>query len=143
MGNKGSFTKILAILGAVLIWLPILAPFVFALVSFMGDGKFRFDYLMPAELFPLALIGSGLLLWAAFRARRYFKLIGRALGAALILLFGGQALASITGLASGAIEPTGWQMALVTASIIAYALALVVIGVNGILLLRVLFKSPR
>jgi hypothetical protein len=143
LGNKGSFTKILAILGAVLIWLPILAPFVFALVSFMGDGKFRFDYLMPAELFPLALIGSGLLLWAAFRARRYFKLIGRALGAALILLFGGQALASITGLASGAIEPTGWQMALVTASIIAYALALVVIGVNGILLLRVLFKSPR
>lgn len=143
MGNKGSFTKILAIFGTVLVWLPILAPIVFSIVFLIGDGKFRFDYLMPAELFPVAMLGAGLLLWASFRARAYWKLIGRSLGAALILLFGGQALATITGLASGAIEPTGWQMVVVTASIIAYALALIVIGVGGVLLLRDLFKSRR
>ena len=30
---------------------------------------FRFDYLMPVELFPAALIGGGLLVWVSLRAR--------------------------------------------------------------------------
>jgi hypothetical protein len=51
------------------------------------------------------------------------------------LLAGGQALAVVTGLASGETEPGGWQWVLVLASLAIYSLALVAVGLGGILLL--------
>ena len=138
--KKSTLTKILAILGTLLVWLPILAPFIFSLRAIVSQQMFRFDYLIPAELFPVALTGGGLLVWAALRARSRLKLIAWGLGVAAIMLVGGQALAIITGLASGEIEPAGVWWALVLASIMVYSLALVVIGVGGVFLLRDLYK---
>jgi hypothetical protein len=129
----GFLTKTLAIIGNLLVWLPILAP-VFI---------FRFDYLIPAELFPIPLVGSLLLLWGARRARMYQKLIGMGIVFTILILIGGQVIASITGLASGEIEPTGWPWALVLGSIMFYILALVVIGIGGLLLLRDSFFLPQ
>jgi hypothetical protein len=43
-------------------------------------------------------------------------------------------------LASGDIEPTGWPWALVLASLGIYSLALVAMGVGGLLLLHDLFR---
>ena len=63
-------SKILAILGTVLIWLPIAFPLGFAAIRLMQGGRLLLDYLMPAELFPLVLLGSALLLWAAHREGR-------------------------------------------------------------------------
>jgi hypothetical protein len=143
MENKSVFTKILAIGGAILVWFPILAPFLITVGFFIADGRLRFDYLMPAELFPVALTGAGLLLWAAIRARSQRKLISWGLGIAVVLLFGSQGFAVVTGLASGETAPVGLWWALTLGGIIGYALALVVIGVGGILLLRNLFKTAR
>ena len=139
MENKGNLTKILAIVGTVLVWLPILAPILFAVASFFTDRMFHFDYLIPAELFPLELVGGLLLLWAAVRARAQRKLIGWSLGAAIILLLGSQGLAVATGLASGETEPAGWRMGVVLSGIVAFDLALVAVGVGGVLLLRDLY----
>ena len=141
MAKKGSLTKILAVVGAVLVWIPVLAPILFAAASLIQAGVFRIDYLMPAEIFPVALAGGCLLLWAALRARARRGLIGGSLAGAVILPVAGQALASVTGLASGRIEPTGWPWALVLASLALYVLALVILGVGGVLLLRDLFKT--
>lgn len=143
MGKKGVLTKILAIVGTVLVWFPILAPVLLSVVVIIKGRMFRFDYLMPAELFPATLVGGGLLTWAALRARSRWRLIGWGLGIAVGLLVGGQVLAVVTGLASGETEPAGWWWALVLASIVVYSLALVVIGVGGVLLLRDLFKPSR
>jgi len=143
MENKGVLTKILAVVGTVLVWFPILAPALLSVAVIIKERMFRFDYLMPAELFPAALVGGGLLIWAALRARSRRRLIGWGLGIAVGLLVGGQVLAVVTGLASGKTEPAGWWWALVLASIVVYSLALVVIGVGGVLLLRDLFKPPR
>jgi hypothetical protein len=52
------------------------------------------------------------------------------------LLLGGQALAAATGLASGETEPAGWPWVLVIASLAGYTLALVVVGIAGVLLVR-------
>ena len=104
---------------------------------------FRFDYLMPAELFPVALAGGCLLLWAALRARARRGLIGGSLGGAVILPVAGQALASSQAWPRAETEPTGWPWALVLASLALYVLALVVLGVGGVLLLRDLFKAAR
>ncbi len=140
MEKKDVLTKILAIAGTVLVWFPILAPILISVAAFITERMFRFDYLMPAELFPFALVGGSLLLWAALRARAQRKLIGWGFGTAVFLLLGGQGLAVVTGLASGETTPAGWRMAVVLAALIAYDLALVAVGVGGVLLLRHLFK---
>ena len=141
MENKNVFTKILAIAGTVLVWVPIAAPIFFSLALFFSRPIFRLDYLMPAELFPLVLVGGGLLLWAALRSRAFRGLISLSLGCAVVLLFGLQGLAVVTGLADGRTQPGGWQWALVMAGLIGYILAVIVLGVGGILLIRDLFKA--
>jgi hypothetical protein len=141
MEKKNILTKVLAITGTVLVWFPILTPIILSTIVFMVERIFRFDYLMPAELFPFALVGSGLLLWAALRAHSRTKLIGWGLGIAILMLFGGQGIAVLTGLASGEIEPIGWIWRLVLASLALYSLALILTGIGGTLLLRDLFRQ--
>ncbi len=140
MENRVGLTKILAGAGTLLVWVPIAAPILLTLAELLKEGLFRLDYLMPAELFPLVLVGGGLLLWAAWLRRSQRGLIGWSLGSAVILLVGLQALAEVTGLASGRTAPGGWQSALVLAGLIGYILAVVATGVGGARLLRDLFS---
>ena len=142
MNKKSVFTKILTIAGTALVWFPILAPLFFSVVGFIEMREFQFDYLMPAEFFLVALAGGGLLLWAAFRAHSRRGLIGWSLASAVGLPVIGSVIASVTGLASGETEPTGWQWALVLAALAGYCLAVLVVGVGGVLLLRDLFRRP-
>lgn len=143
MTKTNTFTKILTLVGTVLIWFPLLMPFIFAFASLMLDGRFRLDYLMPAELFPVALLGGGLLLWAALRAHAHIKWIGWGLVIAIVLLFGGQALAVVTGLASGETEATPLLIGLVLVPILLYAVTLGVVGAGGIQMARELFRKPQ
>jgi len=136
--TKRLLTLILAIAGTSLVWLPVLAPLFFALVSLTQGRGFLFDYLVPAELFPLVLAGGLALIWAAIRARTQRKLIGWSFGFALGILFVGQLLAGATGLASGETEPSGWPWAFVLASLGLHALAVALMGVGGLLLPRAL-----
>lgn len=140
--KRDVLTKLLAIFGTVLVWFPILAPIVHGIDRVMRGSEFLVDYLMPAELFPVVLVGAALLLFASFRSRLYWRLIEYSLGAALFFLVGGQVVAFATGLASGKIEAAGWQWIVVLGSMVAYALAVVVLGVSGLLLFFDLFKKP-
>jgi len=140
MKKNDILTQILTILGTVLVWIPLLAPTFFSLIFFVRTRMLRFDYLMPAELFPLALIGGGLLLWAAWRSKLHKKLIGWSLGIAVGSLFASQGLAVVTGLASGEIEASGMWFVLVVALLAVYVIALIVMAVGGILFLRDLFR---
>lgn len=141
--NKGALTKFLAVIGTMLVWIPILFTILTSIIGTIFSHTLRFDYLMPAELFPIALIGSPLLLWAAKRARSHQKLIGWGLAAAVIFLVGGQALAVVTGLASGATPPTGWPWILMLSSITFYSLALIEIGIAGVLLVKKLYLLKK
>jgi hypothetical protein len=140
INERGVFTRILAVAGTVLTWFPIAAPILLTLARLGADGRFRFDYLIPAELFPSALVGGLLLFWAAIRSRSHLKLIGWSFGSAIVLLIGSQVLAMVTGLASGAIDARGWVFVVVLGGIIAYALGVVAMAVGGVLLLRDLNK---
>ncbi len=140
MEKRNAVTKVLAVVGTILAWFPLLAPILLAAIMLGASGMWRFDYLMPAELFPAALAGSVLLLWAALRARAYVKLIVWGLGLAAVMLAGGQGLAVVTGLASGEIEPAGWPWLLVLASLGLYALGVLLVAIGGALLVRDLFR---
>jgi hypothetical protein len=141
--DKKTFTRILAITGTVFVWTPILAPVFFSLMSIIKDQFFRFDYLMPAEFFPVVLIGGALLLWASIRARSYLKPIGWSLGTAVFMLVAGQVIALATGLASGEMEPTGWWWIVVVGTLLFYTLAVVALAVSGVLLLRRLYRTSQ
>ena len=142
MENKGALTKILAIAGTVLAWFPILAPILLTTILLIQEQIFRFDYLMPAELGWFAVIGGILLLVAAIRAHSHVKLIGWSFGIAIVLLLGVMVIPMVTGLVDGSTEPGGWQWMLVLGTLVIYSLAVVAVGVGGILLSRELFK-PR
>ena len=142
MPKRDILTRSLAVVGTVLMWLPILAPFFFSISLLARANESRLDYLLPAELFPIVLVGGLALLWAAIRAQSRRKLIGWAFGLAVGMLLGGQLVAVLTGLASGEAEPSAWEWALVVASLAVYSLSIVAMGVGGLLLLRDLFKRP-
>jgi len=139
--QKNTLNKILAITGTVFVWLPVLAPIILSLITLPRSGWFRIDYLMPAELFPSALLGGALLIAAALRVHSRRKIIIWAFGIMILMLVGGQALAVITGLASGETGPTGWQWGLVIASLACYTLSLITVGIGGIMLLRDIYKK--
>jgi len=143
MENKRVFTKILAVAGTIFVWFPILAPILLTTIFFIQEHIFRFDYLMPAELGLFAFGGGILLLIAAIRMHSHLKLIGWGLGIALVMIVGGQALAVVTGLADGSTEIGGWQWMLVLGSLIIYTVAIVAIGVGGVLISRDLFRSGK
>jgi hypothetical protein len=139
MGSKSLFTKFLASSGTVLACFPILAPLLLSASRIVQQHNFRLDYLMPAELFPAALLGGALLLWAALRLRSRRRLIGWGLGIAVSWLVGGQVIAVVSGLTSGQPKPVGWVLAIIIASLVIYVLAVVAVAVGGVLL-RDLFK---
>jgi hypothetical protein len=141
MHKKNVLTKILAIAGTILVWLPVIALVVITGAVLIQRGEFHVDYLIPAELFPVFLGGGLLLLWAAIRAKRYRLWIGAGLGAVGVLIVTGQAIALLTGLATGETERGGWQWALVLGAVILYDLVVIVVGVGGILLIRLLFRK--
>lgn len=141
MEKKDNLTKTLAIAGALLVWFPLLAPVILTVIFFFEGRMVRFDYLMPAELFPSGLLGGVLLIWAARRASAQMRLVGWGLGVAITSLVFGQALAVLTGLASGEMEPAGFWFAVLIASLVVYWLAMIATGVGGVLLLKHIFKT--
>lgn len=133
MEKKDTLAKILTIMGTVLVWFPILAPIVLGFVSLIMDGIYRFDYLMPVELGIVAFVGASLLLWGAFRSKRRLAIIAWGLGIAI---------GSIAILMTfGDVIPGSLEWMIVVGLLITYSLAIVAIGVGGILLWVDVFKK--
>ena len=143
MKNKTTLTKTLAVIGTVLIWLPIVTPIVMAFIALAVRHQFLLDFLMPAELFLLVAAGGILLLVTAFWVHKRQKLIGWSMVAAVALLVGSQGLAEITGLASGATPAEGLPLVAVMTLFAGYIASVIAVGVGGILLLRDLFNPAR
>jgi hypothetical protein len=131
MEKKDALSKIFAIVGTVLVWFPILAPIVLGFISLGTDGIYRFDYLMPAELGLLVFAGGVLLLWGAIRTRARGRIIawgfGLAAGSIAVLM------------AFGDVVPGSLQWTIVIGLLVTYSLAIVVMGIGGLLLWKDLF----
>ncbi len=142
--QKSVLTKIFTISGTVLLWAPILFMFLTAIVGSIIGKEFLFDYLMLAELFPIIALGLVLLVLASIISHMFRKWFGWGSVAALVALASGQILAIASGLASGAMAPSGVIFAVVIASIVVYNLVVVALAILGILLIKRLFqKQPE
>jgi hypothetical protein len=140
MPKHDRWTKIIAICGTVVAGLPLVFTILTAAVGSWMDKRFLFDWMMPAELFPFVLAGSALLVWAAWRAqwRRMWFAVGVVL--LFVLLFGGQALAVVSGLADGSRPAQGVWWAIVVGSIALYDLVAVGLAVLGVQLSQRVFR---
>lgn len=123
--------------------LPIVVTVVLSVAASLDSGMPLIDWLMPAELFPPALVGGLLLIWAASRVHRRLWPIAGTLAFMVMMLVGGQVLAVVSGLADGSLQPGGWQWAAVVASIVLYTAALLVLTVLGCLLARDVWRAIR
>jgi hypothetical protein len=86
MQKDMSLTRLLAISGTALVSLPLLVGVLAAVLGYVTRGVLAFDLLLPVELFPPAVVGALLLLWAARRAHDRCCLIAWAEGAAAVTL---------------------------------------------------------
>jgi hypothetical protein len=111
-------------------------------VGSLSAHTFLFDYLMPAEFFPLAIAGSGMMLWAAIRAKHLARPVSWALDGVVGFLVFCQATAIFTGLSTGAVSG-GWQEALVFGLLAGYVLSVIAMGVLGSRLIKFLFKKSN
>lgn len=141
MGKKDTIAKVLAIIGTVLLWIPILFTILTSAVGTILSKVFRMDYLMPAELFPVVLVGSILLFIAARRSRIHDKLVGWSTIIMFVFLLGGQALAVITGLASGETEAAGLPWVLVVGALVLYSALLIELCITGAVIVKKLLSK--
>ena len=140
--NTGNgLVKVLALAGTVLVWLPILLTILSSGFGLIIRRSFHLDFLMPAELFPLAFVGALTLVLMAFKARCRRKAVAFS-GALMVVFFACVLFVPLaTGLASGATPPEGWPWALSLLSLALYAAAMVLTGVAGTILTRDLFRK--
>lgn len=136
MKNSERITKSLAVLGSILVWFPLLVPFIFGGIGFIESGRLNIDFLIPAEIFYVPFSGMVALLWAAVRAKMRRGLIGWSFAATLVFLTVSLATAQWTGLADGSVPEGGWQSTLVFGLFGIFLIALIVCAIGGILLLR-------
>jgi hypothetical protein len=138
-GKNNWLSKVLVVSGTILAALPILAPILFGVTIFLRSGQFHFDYLMPAELAFMAFAGGLMLLWAAIRLGTHRWFIAGSLGLAVLMWVGFQAVAQVSGMASGETEPEGLVFGVVIAGLVIYTLAVIALVVWGWRLWRQVF----
>lgn len=132
-----------AIAGTVLAGLPLVAPIALAIPMAIMVGGIHFDYLIPAELFLLVLVGDVLLVIAAVLLRRHIVLVSVPAALTVIMFAATTWIAEATGLASGRTPASGWPFALVMTAYGLYVAAVIAVVVAGILLCRSAFARTR
>lgn len=141
MNGRTRASRILAVVGTVLVGLPLAAPLLLAAVPFVTSGRVLLDFLMPGELFPLVVLGGAALLVGALLLRRRRLLVVLPLAAAILLFVATNLFAMATGLATGSSPTEGWRLVGLVAIYAGYVAAVVALLVGGILLCRTAFSS--
>jgi hypothetical protein len=132
MKTRQLVSRLLAVIGTLLVWIPVVAPLLFALSRAARGAGFRYDYLLPAEIFPLSLVGAGLLIAAALLLHQ--RLLPILLPAGLMMALFGLVIwtAQATGLADGRVAMGGWQEYLVTGLLGLFSLVGVALAVFAV-----------
>ena len=141
MKGGNVLTKVFALAGVILVWIPLFFTVLTAIIGSIVNRKLLFDYLMPAELFPLALAGTILLLLAAMLTHAYRKPVCLGTAAAVLFLLGSLILAKVTGLATGAANPAGWALVSAIVLINLYSVSIAGIGAIGILITKTVYRK--
>mgnify|MGYP001548855002 CR=1 FL=1 len=123
--------RALAVIGMLLVALPLAFPACISVVFFVRTGTLRVDPLMPAEMVLGYLAGAAMLLVPSMGLKVQRRELLGSVVVALTSLGGAQALAFLLGLASGTRPASGWRLVTVVALLAAYIAAVVATGIVG------------
>ncbi len=123
MNTRQLVSRLLATVGTLLVWIPVVAPLFFALSRAARGAGFLYDYLLPAEIFPLSLVGAALLVTAALLSHHRLVTVLLPPGLMIALFAAISLTAVVTGLADGSVGMGGWQWYLVIGLLVLYSIA--------------------
>jgi hypothetical protein len=112
MGKRDTIARILAIIGTILVALPLVAPLLFSLRWIGSPVGYRLDYLMPFEIYPVTLVGAALLVWASLRMHARRGAVGIAISVMLGSLVLSAIAAQVTGIAQSVERLETWKYVL-------------------------------
>ena len=136
MQKRQRFTRVLAILGTVLLWLPVIMMVALTVGGAPRKvGSLPFFAVGAMDVFPVVALGGGLMLWAAVRARSHRKVLGLSLAAPV----GGIVCGVVW---SQPVPSDGWVLLVTTGLIVLYWIGLLIAAVSGISLVRSLSSRP-
>lgn len=134
MQKRQGFTKGLATVGTVLLWLPVILVVVLTVGGVPKEvGWLPFFAVGAMDMFPVVVLGGGLVLWAAIRVRSHRRVLGWSLTAPVGSI--------VCGVVWSQPVPTGGSLLVITTGlIVVYWLGLLIAGASGISLVRSLFS---
>ena len=111
---------------------------------FVGVGvRVDVDVLVGVFVSVLVIVGAGLIIWAAIREKTMLKPILWVLGVSLVLFFGCQGLAQVTGLANGSLPASGPVFIIVMVMLILYDLGVVALTILGGMVIKKAFSAEK
>ena len=141
MGKHDALAKTLAIVGTLLVVLPLVAPLALSLRSIGRPGGYRLDYLMPFEVYPVTLVGMLMIVWASFRARLHKRAVGITIAVMLGALVLAGVAAQVTGIAQSVEQLETWRYVLTAGLGVVSILAQIALAVVGGMLVKDLFTA--
>lgn len=134
--KRQGLTRGLALAGTALVWFPPALMAVLTARGVPGEVGWLPSFAVGAmDVFPVLVLGGGLLLGAALLARSHRRLLGWCLAAPIASIAYGVVW-------SQELPSSGWPLAITTGLIVVYWLGLLLAGVSGMSLVRALFSRP-
>lgn len=132
MQNKTYWVRVMIAAGIMIVLSPLLIMVLASAIHLFRSGFLVFDYLLPAELFPLVLIGGLLLLAVSLSQKMEQRLVGLGLAIpvlSLMLLIG---YARLSGMDSSPDGPGTVQRVMIGLLMATYIAGLIVLAWGGI-----------
>jgi hypothetical protein len=136
MKFKEQALRISTIIGAFLILAPVTFMLIVAIPPLVKEGLIHIDYLIPLEVFPVVFLGAGVLTLIACKVNIHKKKVCSFVIALILMFFGGQYIAVITGLADGSAPAKGLAFLIVVISMIIFDVLTIIIGIYGVSVYR-------
>lgn len=143
MAKHSVLARVLAVIGVVLLLAPILLPVAFSLRSVGRPGGYMIDYLMPFEVYPVAVVGLILVLAASLVAQLRRGRVGTCIGVMLGGVVLGGVAAQLTGIANSVETLEAWRYGLVFGFGALSLIGQVALAVVGVQLVRDLSDAKR
>lgn len=120
----------------------LLAPIVFMFITpipmLITQQKLMIDFLIPLEVFPIVFTGAGLLTLIACKTDIYKRKVCALVILMIVMFFGGQYLAVVTGIADGSASAAGLAFIVVVLTTIAYDVLTFITGIYGLRIYKLL-----
>lgn len=143
MKIKTFLIKIFVVLGMISVLFPIFFSLLTGIIGTIRDKAFRFDFLIPLELFIFIILGGVLLTYVAYKQRKRFGLTLTELILTIVTLALSQLIAVVSGLAADRSGKPVYIWVIITTLIISYWVCCIGLIISGIRLAREIFVKKH